>query len=168
MKFKLEYMFVGLVVLGFLGGYFYAQMSPYHDRTTGKASVLVLGCIDPRYTHDLAWFVTHNQELHADYDLINLAGASLGVLQKNHPGWQSMFFDHIGLALKLHGISEVWCFDHLDCGMYKATLKLDKDEDAAIHLKQQQDLKKLIQSKHPELKFRGYLIEVNGAINQII
>ena len=49
-----------------------------------------------------------------------------------------MFFDHIQLALDLHGISEVWVFDHLDCGMYKATLKLETDEDPSIHLKQQQ------------------------------
>jgi carbonic anhydrase len=168
MRFKLEIGLVGLVLLGFIVGYFYAQSTPYHDRTKGKASVLVLGCIDPRYTHDLAWYVTHNQELHADYDLINMAGASLGVLQNNHPGWQAMFFDHIGLALELHGISEIWCFDHLDCGMYKATLKLDKDEDASLHVKQQQDLKKLIKAKHPELKFRGFLIDINGGISQII
>jgi carbonic anhydrase len=168
MKYKLEYIFIGLVIVGFLLGYFFAQMTPYHDRSKGKASALILGCIDPRYTHDLAWYVTHNQELHGDYDLINLAGASLGVLQTTHPGWQNMFFDHVQLALDLHGISEVWVFDHLDCGMYKATLKLETDEDPSIHLKQQQDLKKLLTSKHPNLKFKGYLIAVNGGISQII
>ena len=82
--------------------------------------------------------------------------------------WGPVFFDHLALAVQLHGVTEVWVFDHLDCGMYKSTLKLETDEDPSIHLKQQQDLKKLLASKHPNLKFKGYLIAVNGGISQII
>ena len=161
---KLEYLLIICLVVGLIVGYFVAQMSPTHDRTKGKASVFVLSCIDPRYTNDLAWFLTHNQELHADYDLVCLAGASLGVLQHSYPGWEAMFFDHVQLALDLHGIEEIWCFDHLDCGMYKATLKLEKDDDKKIHIQKMEELRKVVRSKFPKLKFRKFIIEINGTI----
>jgi hypothetical protein len=45
MKYKLEYIFIGLVIVGFLVGYLFAQIPPYHDRSKGKASALILGCI---------------------------------------------------------------------------------------------------------------------------
>lgn len=161
----IQVVIVGAVLIGLVAGYLFAQMRPRHDRTKGKASVLVLACIDPRYTNDLAWYLTHNEELHADYDLFCLAGASLGVTQHTHAGWKDTFFDHVQLALDLHGIEEIWCFDHLDCGMYKATLGLDKDDDPKVHSHHMDELASLIKSKHPQLRFKKYMIEVDGAIN---
>jgi carbonic anhydrase len=148
--------------LGAVGGYVFAQMPPYHDRSKGKASVLVLSCIDPRFTHDTAWFLTHNQELHADYDLICLAGASIGFFHSEC--WRSMVIEHIDLAIKLHGISEVWCINHLDCGMAKAVFNV-KDDTEKIHIDSIKDFKKELGITHPNLKFRGYLIDINGHIS---
>ena len=147
--------------LGFAGGLVVSQVPPYHDRTKGKASVFVLSCIDPRFTNDLAWYLTHNQELHADYDLFTLAGASLGALQ---PGWKETFYKHLDLAIQLHGIQEVWCFDHLDCGMYKATLNLEMDEVVNPHLDKMEDLKEQLASNFPQLKFRGYIFDQHGKL----
>ena len=152
-------------VLGALVGYGYAQIPPYHDRTKGKASVLVLSCIDPRYTNDLAWNLTHRQDLHADYDLISLAGASLGVFHSD--AWKSVFLEHIDLALKLHGISEVWVYDHLDCGMYKATFNMKTDDDDAPHLTQLKELKELLFTSYPKLKFKGHIISIEGHIKEV-
>jgi len=167
-QFSIQTLFIGCLVAGLIVGYLFAQMRPSHDRTQGKASVLVLSCIDPRYTNDLAWYLTHSQELHADYDLFCLAGASLGVLQNTHPGWQTTFFDHLDLAIGLHGVSEVWVFDHLDCGMYKATLKLDTDEDPKVHIHQMSELRKLLKAKKPELKFRGFMIDITGGVSSVL
>jgi hypothetical protein len=165
---QLQLMLVGALILGVLFGYWYGRSRPHHDRTKGAASVLVVGCIDPRYAADLAWHLNHDQGLHADYDLITFAGASLGILQSQYPGWQTMFFDHVGLALALHNITEVWCFDHMDCGMYKATLNLKTDEDHSLHVKKMLELKKLIAAKHPELKFKGFIIEKSGSISPAV
>ena len=52
--------------------------------------------------------------------------------------------------------------------MYKATLKLKTDDDPSIHVKKMQDLKRLISAKHPELKFKGFIIEKDGSINPAI
>ena len=141
----------------------FAQVPPYHDRTKGKASVLVLSCIDPRFTHDTAWFLTHNQELHADYDLICLAGASIGFFHSEC--WKNMFLEHIDLAVQLHGITEIWCINHLDCGMAKATFKVDDDTES-LHLDSMRSLKKELATSHPKLKFKGYLIDVHGYISK--
>lgn len=153
-------------LLTFASGYLVAQVPPYHDRTTGKASVLVVGCIDPRYTHDLAFYLTHSWELHADYDLINFAGASLGVMEK--PSWKDMCYDHIDLAIKLHGVTEVWCFDHLDCGMYKAVHEMEKDEDPKIHIETMKAFRADLKVREPFLKFRGFLININGGISEVV
>jgi len=151
---------------GVAGGYLLAQVPPYHDRSAGKASVLVVGCIDPRYTHDLAWYLTHSMELHADYDLVCFAGASLGVMEK--PDWKSTLYDHVDLAIKLHGITEVWCFDHLDCGMYKAVHSMKTDESPDIHVDTLKKFRAELAAREPFLKFKGFLINVNGWISQVV
>ena len=89
------------------------------------AKVLVLSCIDPRFTERLAHFLINDKDVHADYDLVYLAGASLGVLQHDYPSWKPMFYGHLNIAVNLHNIKEVWVFDHLDCGMYKTTFGIE-------------------------------------------
>jgi len=137
---------------------------PYHEYSKGKASVFVLTCIDPRYTFDVAYYLQHKKELHQDYDLFTLAGASVGAEKKE---WTKTFFDNLELGLKLHGIKEVWCFDHLDCGMYKATFGLKKDLDPKIHIQCMDKLKKLIKKKHPQLKFRSFLVNAKGHVSSV-
>jgi len=137
---------------------------PYHDYSKGKASAFVLGCIDPRYAFDVAYYLQHKKELHQDYDLFTLPGASLGADQK---GWKKTFFDTLELGLKLHGIKEVWCFDHLDCGMYKATFDLETDMDPEIHIQCMDKLKKEIKKKHPKLKFRKFMVSAKGHISSV-
>lgn len=159
---------VVIVLVGAIIGYFYAQTSPSVDQTKNGASVLVLGCIDPRFANSLAWYLTHSQELHMDYDLFTLAGASLGVLQDKYHTWGEAFMDHIQLAIDLHNIEEVWCFDHLDCGMYKATLDLKTDMDNKIHIEKMMELQKLLKNRYPSLKFRGHIISITGSISKVI
>lgn len=162
---KVEYIFVGLAILGFILGYYYGQMQPYYDPNKKGASVFVLACIDPRFADILAWYLTHTQELFGDFDLFCLAGASLGALQNK---WQSALTDHIKLGIDLHDIKEVWVFDHLDCGMYKATLKLKSDKDKHIHNEKLIDIRKMLKEEFPSLKFRGYIIDMDGTVNRTV
>jgi len=137
---------------------------PYHDYSKGKASAFVLTCIDPRYTFDVAYYLQHKKELHQDYDLFTLAGASVGAAKKE---WTKSFFDNLELGLKLHGVKEVWCFDHLDCGMYKATFGLKKDLNPKIHKTCMDKLKKMVKKKYPQLKFREFLVDAHGHIKSM-
>ena len=125
------------------------------------AKVLVLGCIDPRFASQLEWFLTHQAGIFGQYDLFVLAGASLGVNQaqsyRELPGpggesatdgtnynndfvflnnWDSNFYAHLSIAMRIHDITDVWIFDHLDCGAYKL-IKFgnltETDEDILEH-----------------------------------
>lgn len=157
-----------IVVLGAIVGYVFAQSQPSIDPSKKGAAVLVLGCIDPRFANSLAWYLSHSQELHMDYDLFTLAGASLGVLQDKYPQWGQSFEDHIGLAIQLHDIQEIWAFDHMDCGMYKATLNLKEDKDTKIHVEKLEELKKYLKTRHPKLGFQGHIIALDGSISKVV
>jgi carbonic anhydrase len=139
-------------------------MGKKKEYAEGKAKVFVLTCIDPRYNYDVTHYLEKDKKLHKNYDLFVLAGASVGATKKE---WTKTFFENLELGIKLHGIKEVWCFDHLDCGMYKATFKLKKDDDPAIHISCMDKLKKQIKKKHPSLEFRKFLVTEHGKVDKI-
>jgi carbonic anhydrase len=120
------------------------------------AKVLVLSCIDPRFIDHLTNFLNHCKGVKKDYDLFNLAGAELGVLEKKN--WKKVYYDHIDIALKLHKIKELWVFSHLDCGMYKVTLDLKKDLDTNIHVENMNKLESMIKKDYPKLKIKKYVM----------
>jgi len=171
---KNKYLLYGLVIvfLAFFSGYFGGRLQPSIEGfKSGGASVLVLGCIDPRYANSLAWYLTHTQDLKGDYDLFTLAGASVGVLQNEFPHWGQTFHDHVGLAIALHDIQEIWVFDHMDCGAYKKLVLggLEKpDTDEKIHIEKLKELQTLLKSKYPQLGFKGYIISVQGTVNKVV
>lgn len=138
---------------------------PAIDPDKQGASVLVLGCIDPRFANALAWHLSH---LHTDYDLFTLAGASLGVLQETYPHWSIAFEDHVDLAIRHHDIQEVWAFDHMDCDMYKTTLDLEIDDDEAIHVEKLEELKVFLKTRYPALSFRGHIIGTDSSITRVV
>ena len=167
------------------------NISDYVPPNTG-AKVLVLGCIDPRYASLLSSFLINYKDVQFSYDLLTLAGASIGVNQSylTYPSllrtagvagsqyplnsipqfgvnWGSMFFQHINIALALHSITEIWVFDHLDCGAYKAILGLSSDLDLAIHTTELTKLKGFINTTYPALAFKGFVMDTNGKITKV-
>lgn len=178
--------------------------------TNSGAKVLVLGCIDPRYSAVMTSFLTQYQEVQFIYDLFILAGASLGanqsytafptpradgnrgsylnnVLADGAAGignlgqtWGPTFFDHLSIARALHQITEVWVFDHLDCGAYKLILdgSLSASDDSIYpHITEMQKLQTNINSytnNDPlntapySLSFKGFIIGKDGSIQNVI
>ena len=165
------------------------------------AKVLVLGCIDPRYASVLSSFLREYKGVQFIYDLFILAGASIGANQSytTYPtvrtagtrgsyanniladgeagignlgrSWGPAFFDHIQVAKDLHGITEVWVFDHLDCGAYKAIYYGDlsvPDLDTAPHIAEMQTLRNNIRTVQPSLAFQGFIIDQEGTITKYI
>jgi carbonic anhydrase len=169
--------------------------------TYSGAKVLVLGCIDPRYASILSSFLREYKGVQFIYDLFILAGASIGANQSylangnvrtggsrgDYPNnvladgaagignlgrtWGPAFFDHLELAIELHGITEVWVFDHLDCGAYKAIHYGDlsvPDLDVKPHIAEMQKLRKSINTAGPRLGFQGFIIDQEGTITKYI
>lgn len=99
-----------------------------------------------------------------NYDYYIIAGASLGVLQKNHPEWVQAFKDHLELSMQLHHVHEVIFIDHQDCGYYKRLFgaNLSQKEETAKHREVLSAVKKIIESGYPQLAFHGELISLTG------
>lgn len=183
--------------------------------TSSGAKVLVLGCIDPRYSSVLSSFLREYKGVQFVYDLFILAGSSIGVNQSyttttrtlrtdgatgsvytnnilaaNGAGlgnlgynWGPAFFDHLSIARSLHGITDVWVFDHLDCGAYKAILYGDlsnPDLDVNAHIVEMKRLKTTIDNYTANtdplglnatpysLGFKGYVIDQDGNIGKYV
>ena len=124
--------------------------------------IVVLSCIDPRFVEKLSEYLQEDRGLE-EYDLIVLAGASLGAEQE---AWKEMFYDHMDLAIKLHKATELWVFDHMDCSMYEKVYKIKRDSDRHRHYKVLCALKEQIHVKYPKLKYVGYIMELNGDIKK--
>lgn len=179
--------------------------------TNSGAKVLVLGCIDPRYSAVMTSFLTQYQGVQFIYDLFILAGASLGANQSyttfptkrnlgatgSYPNnvlatgaagigqlgrsWGPTFFDHLSVARALHSITEVWVFDHLDCGAYKLILDGSlnaSDVEIGPHVTEMEKLRTNINTftngtdpLNPtpySLSFKGFVIEQDGSIQYVI
>jgi hypothetical protein len=179
--------------------------------TNSGARVLVLGCIDPRYSAVMTSFLNNYQDVQFIYDLFILAGASLGANQSyttfptirdlGDPGsypnnvladdrvnlgdlgrsWGPTFFDHLSVAKLLHNITEVWVFDHLDCGAYKLILDGSlgaTDDSFSPHLTEMQKLRANISSytniHDPintaaySLSFKGFIIDKSGKVSNVM
>lgn len=170
---------------------------------TSGAKILVLGCIDPRFSEILSSFLTTFKEVQFIFDLFITAGSSLGVNQSyllngtqranNTPGdayplsllanavtgklgplghkWGPVFFDHLTVAFSVHNITEVWVFDHLDCGAYKA-IKFGNfgatDLDPAQHIPEIVKLQGFIKTARPSLAFKGFIMDTAGTINKVV
>jgi len=129
-------------------------------RKKGKATALVLSCIDPRYISLTTDFLNHQKELKSDFDLFILAGSELGALTMDN--WNKVFKEHIDIAIKLHKISKIICVSHMDCGFYKQHYEVKKDNDIMLHHKNQIDLKQLLKEEYPKLKYASYILDNNG------
>jgi hypothetical protein len=100
------------------------------DHPAPEKNLLLISCIDLRLTDDLVRFMDH-ENLTNRYDHVILAGASLGVslgheLKKwsatdsyQFEAWWQVLKEHIGIAVALHYIEDVYVVEHEGCGAYK-------------------------------------------------
>jgi len=134
--------------------YFYQSPKPNINKK--DVSVLVLSCIDSRFVESMTYNLSKN-EIHNDFDLITMAGASLGALT-----WKQTFIDHIEIAMSLHNIKEVYSIEHMDCGMYKNTYGTD---NLNLHIKNINELEKIVLNYG--LKFKGFILDKKGNLIEL-
>jgi len=195
--------------LGHPGCFFDIQTSSYlpvcqRISASGEARVLVLGCIDPRFSSMLTSFLINYKDIQFSFDLTILAGSSLGANQSyttfptvraagatgNYStnlipalgtAWGPTFFDHLSIARALHGITEVWVFDHLDCGAYKRIKFGDVNNTDLLIPPHTQELNKLmgyvntytatadyLGNSATSLAFKGFVMDTDGGITKVV
>ncbi len=131
----------------------------------GSAEALLLNCIDYRLIAATARYMTQHR-MEGKYDQFILAGASLGAKNDKFPAWGTTFWEHVQVAIDLHGIRKIIVMDHRDCGAYKAILGLDLAANPArefdVHAAQMRALRADIGSRHPQLAVELLLMGLDG------
>lgn len=102
-----------------------------------QKNVLAISCIDLRLTDNLLRFLQYDN-LANRYDHFTLAGTSLCSFAsgqhkelfnkqqlRNYDefrAWKRSLDDHLGIAVALHDIRDVYIIEHRDCGAYQTFL----------------------------------------------
>jgi carbonic anhydrase len=136
----------------------------------GKVEALLLNCIDYRLTAKTTGYMTQHR-MEGKYDQFILAGASLGAKNDKFPAWGTTFWEHVQVAIDLHGIRKIIVMDHRDCGAYKAILGLDLAADPArefdVHAAQMRALRADIGSRQPQLAVELLLMGLDGKVETV-
>lgn len=140
-------------------------------RASGKAQAIMLSCMDFRLVDDLVSYMD-GHALHDEYDHVVLAGASLGAMHEKFAAWHQVFWDHVGLAVKLHHVEEIMVIDHRDCGAYKLAYGEEAvatpELETATHTRVLAAFKEEAGKRFPELRVRGFLMALDGTVEDII
>lgn len=141
---------------------------PVHD-----VEALLLTCMDYRLTGEVCEWMD-GRGLSEDYDHVVLAGAALGATTDKYPAWSAAFWDHLGLAVKLHKIKRVIVLDHRDCGAYKQILGEDlrnnPERELKVHSEWLYKLREQIAKRqlNPRLEVELALMSLDGSVLPIV
>ena len=136
-----------------------------------EIEALAFSCIDFRLVDAAVKFFDTNEQPQ-DYDLLALAGASLGAVSPKFPSSNEAFWSHVEIARSLHHIKKVVVLDHRDCGAYKVAFGKDyaseHDAETAQHKGEMEKLKTKLAHRHPDLASEFYLMALDGTAERII
>jgi carbonic anhydrase len=139
---------------------------------SGKAKAIVLSCMDFRLVDDLVNELDEVQHMKNEYDHVVLAGASLGAVHEKFEKWHEVFWDHVGLAVKLHSVEEIIVVDHRDCGAYKLALGAETvdtpEKETEAHKTILATFAAEAMKRHPELGVKGYLMALDGSVEKLV
>lgn len=143
---------------------------PALAQKTAKCDVFLLSCMDYRLVTDVTKYMT-DKSYYDNYDHVILAGASLAAVTAKFPDWNKTFWEHLGIAIKLHGVSKLMVMDHRDCGAYSVVYGQDFAKDPAaelkIHTEVMTKLDKLVQKHQPSLSREYYLMNLDKTVDPI-
>ncbi len=138
---------------------------------SGDVEALGVSCIDYRLVDDGVKFFD-GLGLTNRYDQLALAGASLAAVSHTFPSSNAAFWDHVGIAKKLHNIKQVIVIDHRDCGAYKVAFgkkyAAEKDAETAQHQGVMTKLQTMLKKRHPDLGSSFYLMALDGTAEKVI
>jgi carbonic anhydrase len=157
------------VVAGLGAGLFAASLLPW-PADAAEVDALAFSCIDFRLVDAAVKFF--DGDIHPkDYDLLALAGASLGAVSPKFPSSNDAFWNHVDIAKSLHHIKKVVVLDHRDCGAYKVAFgkafAAEHNAETVQHKSMMLQLKTALAQKHPELASEFYLMALDGTAEKI-
>jgi carbonic anhydrase len=162
--------FLRLVALGGGAGLLAVTSRLPAARAAGGTDALLLSCMDYRLVDDVERYMS-GRGLRDRYDHVVLAGAALGALTDKYPAWNQTFWEHLDIAIRLHGIHTVIVLDHRDCGAYKVILGAEHARDPTLeretHAVQLRKLRTQILARHRGLTVETLLMALDGRVEVI-
>lgn len=118
----------------------------FEEYKAPKKNILVLSCIDLRLTDNVLNFLQFDN-LHNRFDFFTLAGSSIlangienSLFNRDKVGsfaeWENVFIQHVEVAKDLHGITDVYVFEHQNCGAYESFLNTNPqtiEDEITVH-----------------------------------
>jgi hypothetical protein len=153
-----------------------------------RGTVLLLTCMDLRFLDEIVQFMDHDN-LGNRYDHVIFAGAALGALgapgakdEKGQPldfgHWKRAFEDHLGAAIELHGVEDIYILEHRNCGAYHKVFRVcedfgdspaDREAEEKCHLKYAVMLEKEIAAwaaaHGKRLRTHKFLMDLRGNVS---
>jgi carbonic anhydrase len=137
---------------------------------SGSADAILLSCMDFRLIDDLSVMLNQMQYRNA-YDHVILAGGSLGAVHPQFAKWHEVFWEHVGLAVKLHKIHEIIVINHRDCGAAKLAFGAEKIADPMDELEAHRAVfatfDHVAHQRFPQLFVKGFLMGLDGSMTRL-
>ena len=128
-----------------------------------KADVVILTCLDFRFFVEISRIMKGIK-----YDHLILAGAALGATWHEVPKWHDTFFQHVGLALRLHQVERLIVMEHRECGAYGPRVcggfgllesNPDRERERQVHLDQAVILQEQMRTRFPTIFVDYFILE---------
>jgi hypothetical protein len=155
--------------LGVLGGGASLLGLPAVGQAKSHVPVLLLSCMDYRLVQATERYMSR-RGLKGKYDHVILAGASLGATSTKVPAWNTTFWEHVPIAIRLHGVSRVMVLDHRECGAYDELLPgccTNPDDETKVHTETLRELRKQINERHSQLRVELLIMDLKGKVETI-
>lgn len=145
-------------------------LAPVPAVAAGQADVFLLSCMDYRLISDVNRYMV-GQGYDDNYDQVIMAGASLAAVTDKFPDWNQTFWQHLEIAIQLHGITKFFALDHRDCGAYRVIFNKDFAQDPVaetmIHTEVMKKLDQQVAQKYPALTREYYLMSLDARVEKL-
>ena len=133
-----------------------------------KYKAMVLSCIDPRFQSKVFNYLK-KRKLGGKYSSFTIAGAAVGITNKNFKKWNKTFIENLSTSIQLHKINRLIVINHKDCGAAKLVNgknQFNEVNENKIHEESFKILKKILNKKFPKLYLEFYLMDLKNSMKR--
>ena len=133
-----------------------------------KYKAMVLSCIDPRFQSKVFNYL-QKRKLGGKYSSFTIAGAAVGVTNKNFKKWHKTFIENLSTSIQLHKINRLIVINHKDCGAAKLVNgknQFNEVNENKIHEESFKKLKKILNKKFPKIYLEFYLMNLKSSMKR--
>ena len=133
-----------------------------------KYKAMVLSCIDPRFQSKVFNYLK-KRKLGGKYSSFTIAGAAVGITNKNFKKWNKTFIENLSTSIQLHKINRLIVINHKDCGAAKLVNgknQFNEFNENKIHEESFKKLKKILNKKFPKIYLEFYLMNLKSSMKR--